>query len=79
MNLYVFLLSLLLINVKCDSPNYPLNGNYNQTYLDSLDSNVFILEALNFIFTGSYNGTSQISDDLDENPLSNLLDGGLLM
>lgn len=78
MNFYIYLFIILsLVYVKCDEPNYPLNQIYNQTELESFDNTVFISEALNYIFTGSFTGSTQIPDDYDNNTFSALLDGGL--
>ena len=54
---------------SCKIPIYSLNGNYNLT---ELDSDVFIKQALLYIFTGCY-GTQKISDDWDDNTLDGLL------
>ncbi len=55
---------------SCKIPIYSLNGNYNLT---ELDSDVFIKQALLYIFTGCYNATNDIDDSLDYNTLDGLL------
>jgi hypothetical protein len=55
---------------SCKIPIYSLNGNYNLT---ELDSDVFIKQALLYIFTGCYNATNDIDDSYDYNTLDGLL------
>ena len=59
------------------TPTYSLNQYYNKTELKQLSNTVFITQALNFIFTGQYDGNVTIGDDFDENSLDKLLDGAL--
>jgi hypothetical protein len=54
---------------SCKIPIYSLNGNYNLT---ELDSDVFIKQALLYIFTGCY-GTNEKDYGLDDNTLDGLL------
>ena len=59
-------------------PIVSLNNNFSQAQLEGLpDNNVFIRQALSFIFTGSYNGTVSNGTALDENNLDLMIDGGI--
>ncbi len=62
--LIFILLSCLIVKIECDGeltaynnntnkPLYSLNQYYNETELQSLNNNIFITQAFNFIFTGS--------------------------
>ena len=84
----LFIINLLFLSiVNCDdsknttsskpTPTYSLNQYYNSTDLKQLSNTVFITQALNFIFTGQYDGNVTIGDDYDENSLDKLLDGAL--
>ena len=65
-------------NASCDEPQYSLNGDYTFDELQALESTVFMKQALNFIFTGCYNGSEPIGDDKDDNDLDSLIDGAIL-
>jgi hypothetical protein len=63
----------------CSIPIYSLNGEYNETELQSFDSGIFVQQAFNYIFTGCYNASSEIGNDFDNNTLDSLLDGALYL
>lgn len=65
-------------NATCEEPLYSLNGEYSFAELQALESTTFIRQALNFIFTGCYNGSEPIGDDKDDNSLDSLIDGAIL-
>lgn len=65
---------------RSDKPNLPnpsLNKPLNATEIDLLDNDVFITQFLNFIFTGRYDGVSEIGDEFDENSVHVLLKLGI--
>ncbi len=80
----LFLISILFtsihtveVNETIEKPLFSLNTIYNQTDYDNFENNVFIIQAFNYILTGSYSGVTETSDALDKNSLASLLEGGL--
>ena len=66
----------LTVSKEEPTPFYPLNDNYNRTFLSTLDSNVFIKQAFSYIFIGNESNSNSTSP-IDEFTLDQLLELGL--
>ena len=60
-------------------PNPSLNTVLTEEEIEDLDSTVFLVQFINFIFTGRYDGQTEIGNDLDENNLDAILGLGILL
>ena len=59
-------------------PLYSLNTIYNSTDYENFENNVFIVQALNYVLTGSYyTDSTNVTTAFDDNSLASLLEGGL--